>query len=192
MILSLRSYCLVYLGTGGKVEPSLEVLKARLGQGSYCGLIPVYRIVSLLIFAGLYASTAACLWFSLACIKSESVGYLPSSTYRKSDPLVVCSPKVLNSWISNDIVIIPDQTLSAYLRSLHFVMQTLFTVGFGDIWPVSSEEFGFALVMIMISSLFCISNLQYHKSVGKSQGNNQEVPKGSRPAETLSKSAAMP
>ncbi len=114
-----------------------------------------YRIVSLLIFASIYASTAACLWFNLACIKLESVSYFsPTTTNGEGDALSVCSPKVLTSWISNDEVIVPAHTLSAYLRSLHFVMQTLFTVGFGDIWPVSSEEFGFALVMIMISSLF--------------------------------------
>jgi CRP-like cAMP-binding protein len=133
-----------------KVESYLLDVKSSMEKDGHSVNQAAYRIVRLLVFAGLYASFMACLWFHLACTKSGSI----DTDGDWSEHITVCSSSVLESWISNDTVIIPGDTASAYIRSLHFIMQTLFTIGFGDIWPVSSEEYFFALIMIVIASLF--------------------------------------
>ena len=128
----------------------MRELKSNMEKEGHNVNQAAYRIVRLLVFAGLYASFMACMWFLLACDKSAAL--IEEGAY--SDHGAVCSASVWDSWISNDAIIMPQQTSSAYFRSLHFIMQTLFTIGFGDIWPVSSKEFAFALVMIVVASLF--------------------------------------
>ena len=126
----------------------MRELKSKMEKDGHNVNQAAYRIVRLLVFAGLYASFMACVWFLMACDKS---GALLSDNSSTLDHGAVCSASVWESWISNDAVIMPQVTSSAYIRSLHFIMQTLFTIGFGDIWPVSSTEFAFALLMIAIA-----------------------------------------
>eukprot|EP01038_Epipyxis_sp_PR26KG_P010585 gene10585-14219_t len=58
-------------------------------------------------------------------------------------------------WIYEDKVIELQHTNSRYIRSFHFISQTLLTVGFGDIHPYNAPEIFVTLVLIICGSLFC-------------------------------------
>lgn len=109
------------------------------------------RILFVALLSTLYASTMACIWFAISC---NSWG---TANCRRG-----------NNWVAADIdsglMEYPD-SISQYFRSLHFVMQTLLTIGYGDIHPVNLCEVTFSLVLIMSGALFygyviaCITSL---------------------------------
>ena len=93
----------------------------------------VNRIYKTMLWASLFVSIMACIWFAIGFSNFEA-GNL--------------------SWLHVDKVIEVDNKLSRYVRSLHFVFQTLFTIGFGDIYPVANNEIVFTLFLIVSASLF--------------------------------------
>jgi hypothetical protein len=95
------------------------------------------RMVSLAVFGCWLLSLFACIWFVAGCGFSVESG-------NNCD----------GSWVAADTVLNLESGISRYLRSLHFVAQTFFTVGFGDIFPVTDLEFFVALIALIISSLF--------------------------------------
>jgi hypothetical protein len=92
------------------------------------------RMTNMLLFTGIYANVSASVWFRIGCTRIATDDSSMGECMRDVD-----------SWVTLDPVLDMTSTLSAYLRSMHFVTQTLFTVGFGDIHPVSHSEFAFAL-----------------------------------------------
>lgn len=92
-----------------------------------------FRILSSLMFGSMYASFMACIWFYL--------GYNNSTV-------------VESSWVSFDSVIVLDSYFSRYIRSLHFVVTTTFTIGYGDISPSNDVEIVFSLILIFNALLF--------------------------------------
>ena len=92
------------------------------------------RIILSVIFFTLLSSFLACLWYFIASI----------------------SPTDTVTWVTEDVVINIDDIYSIYFRSLHFILQSLFTIGYGDILPINSVEicltFFFLLGGILISS----------------------------------------
>ncbi len=103
--------------------------------------------MALLLFSGIYASFMSCTWFLLGCRRDW--GSVSATSGR---PLPACEPAL--TWLHIDPVVDVQDPLSAYVRSLHFIVQTLFTVGFGDIHPVNNQEFVFTLLNILVASLF--------------------------------------
>ena len=67
------------------------------------------------IFTSFYSSTLAAAWFYLSCRRQHECGDDDSH----------------DSWVGKDEVLIERDTLSIYIRSMHFIIQTLFTVGYG-------------------------------------------------------------
>lgn len=109
----------------------------------------VSRITAVGLAYALFASTMACAWFATAC----------SSPARSlTEP----------SWVAEDVatgILEYDSLASRYFRSLHFVTQTLATVGYGDIHPVTLPETLFSLLLVLSGALFygyvisCITSL---------------------------------
>lgn len=91
-----------------------------------------------------YLSFMASLWFYIAC---------PAS-YTEDNRIEYRSCPVSNTWVSNDAVIDVGSVASTYVRAMHFQMQTLFTVGFGDISPISTNEMFLTLFAVLVASLF--------------------------------------
>lgn len=98
---------------------------------------PMLRMIFLAVFGCWLLSLFACIWFVAGCGFNVESG-----------------DHCHGSWIAADAVLNLESGISRYLRSLHFVAQTFFTVGFGDIFPVTDLEFLFAIVALIISSLF--------------------------------------
>lgn len=109
------------------------------------------RILLIALQSAIYASTLACIWFAISCNKLERSVCLDGSNWVAEDA-------------SSDLMNFSDPA-SQYFRSLHFVIQTLLTVGYGDIHPVNLHEALFSLVLILSGALFygyvisCITSL---------------------------------
>jgi hypothetical protein len=111
------------------------------------------RIVLIGLFFIFYASTMACLWFSISCTFTDHVGAncLTGPTWIAAD--------------SSQGIMEFSSLASRYFRSLHFVTQTLATIGYGDIHPVNLTELLFSLVLLLSGALFygfvisCITSL---------------------------------
>jgi len=103
------------------------------------------RILLTLMLSVLQASMLACVWFRMACgIKEGEERH--------------CSPQgeggAEMTWVAHDKVLDVSVPASCYFRALHFIIQTLFTIGFGDITPRNNSETCFTLFLIVNSSLF--------------------------------------
>ena len=110
------------------------------------------RIALIVMFSVFYASTMACLWFGISCtLTADNSNCMDGNTWIESD-------------VSSGIMQF-SAVVSRYVRSLHFVTQTLFTVGYGDIHPVNISEVLFSLVLLLSGALFygyvisCITSL---------------------------------
>lgn len=80
----------------------------------------------------------ACVWFYSSCtITSDKADCVQGDT-----------------WITTDNYIDLSSKLSRYLRSLHYVSQTVFTIGFGDSKPLRDSEFVLNLFLIQNAFLF--------------------------------------
>jgi hypothetical protein len=91
-----------------------------------------YFIIMLAILVILLSS----LWFWIACY----------------DGLKHCLHR--NNWVSNDSVLEVHSTFSILIRSIYFIVQTVYTIGFGDIHPVASEEMIFACIVMLVGITF--------------------------------------
>jgi hypothetical protein len=107
----------------------------------------------------LYASSMASIWFGLSCTFSDHPGDH-------------CLART--SWVSSDVsneFMDFDCTSSRYFRSLHYITQTLATIGYGDIHPVTLPETLFSLVLLLSGALFygyvisCITSLLSNQDV---------------------------
>lgn len=75
----------------------------------------VNRCIMTAGFTSIHASTLAACWFYLACRRQHQ-----------------CSADE-DSWVGRDDVLREQDVFSIYIRSLHFIIQTLFTVGYGEL-----------------------------------------------------------
>ena len=89
----------------------------------------------------LYASLLACIWFYISCQNRSNC----KNSY---------GPATSSTWVINDNYLHLESTASCYARSLYFIMQTLLTVGYGDIHPVNNVEILFSLFVILNGAVF--------------------------------------
>lgn len=67
------------------------------------------------VFTSIYASSLAAIWFYLSCRRQQECS----------------SAEDHDSWVGRDEVLRQQDVFSIYIRSMHFIIQTLFTVGYG-------------------------------------------------------------
>lgn len=115
------------------VVSQLRSLQSMVSETSSLRSNTVARMVLAAIFSVLYASALACAWFYLACSGDA------------------CKEA---SWAAEDGVMVKSSYISCYVRSLYFVIQTLFTIGYGDFDIVSVPEIVFTLFLMLNGSLF--------------------------------------
>ena len=79
----------------------------------------INRCIMTAVGTSIYASTLASFWFYMSCQRLRQC----SSTDNFVDE---------KSWVGRDDVLRESDSFSIYIRSMHFVIQTLFTVGYGE------------------------------------------------------------
>lgn len=78
--------------------------------------------LAITFLAALFASTtAACLWFYVSCNDNNFSGSCISNQ---------------SSWVASDLLISIDSPASRFVRSLHFILATLMTIGSGTIFLI--------------------------------------------------------
>ena len=100
---------------------------------------PMLRMIFLAVFGCWLLSFFSCVWFFAGCGFSAAIG---------------SGNDCHGSWVAVDTFLNLDSGISRYLRSLHFVAQTFFSIGFGDIFPVTDLEFFITLLALIMSSIF--------------------------------------
>ena len=88
----------------------------------------------------------ACIWFYSSC---TFIHDKPNECNRN------------DTWIDTDAVIDLSSKVSCYFRSLYYVTQTFFTIGFGDSKPLRDDEIVLNLFMMLNASLFVASLFSY-------------------------------
>lgn len=121
-----------------KLPPLYRLFKQAMEKKGLFVHETYVRVVLVFVFAIFYSSILACAWFYLSCRRRDL------STCLLDDGL----------WVARDSVLDIRDPVSRYFRSLYFVVQTLFTIGYGDIYPVSNSEIMFTLFLILNGSLF--------------------------------------
>lgn len=101
-----------------------------------------FTMLSTFLFMFIYLSALASIWFCISCNVCISSGHS------------VCQDQSMDTWIANDTVLDQTKIFSRYIRSLHFIVQTVFTVGFGDIHPYNNDEIMFTLFLLFNGSIF--------------------------------------
>lgn len=133
------AWCCVFRALAAiKLPPLYRAFKQALEKRGMFVHETYVRVVLVFIFAIFYSSMLACAWFSVSCRRQDMRECLLDG----------------HSWVARDPALDIDLPASRYSRSLHFVVQTLFTIGYGDISPVSNREIVFALFLILNGSLF--------------------------------------
>jgi CRP-like cAMP-binding protein len=127
--------CVARMLQVGDVVTIFQSLKLSLPRDSVFRNGTVSRVALVFVMTSIHASMLACAWFLISCPQRQNC---PAS----------------NAWVSEDQVLNENSMFSDYIRSLHFVVQTLFTVGYGDIAPYSNGEIIFALFLVLNGSLF--------------------------------------
>lgn len=123
------------------------------------------RVMLTFFIMMLYSSFLACVWFRLGCAldydqAAGSDGPPACRTTASSSAAAAAqaASSTSSSWVLEDVYIRGaldlSRPLSRYARSLHFVVQTIFTIGYGDIHPSNSTEASVALFIILNGSLF--------------------------------------
>jgi hypothetical protein len=106
----------------------------------------------------LVAHWTACAWF-----------YIGERGFSSS------SSTTSQSWLANDgLDLEVGDVFRKYVRSVHYTIGTITTVGYGDITPTNTEETGFAVGLCLIS-LACYSMLV---SIVESMLKNEDVHTG--------------
>ena len=108
------------------------------------------KILVVVFYCVIYASLLACIWFYSSCVENTESKYIDGNWLYSGH---TCSSQ-RDTWISNDSVLVVDSYISRYVRSLHFIAQTMFTVGFGDIFPTNDAEFSYGLFLLGNGALF--------------------------------------
>ena len=121
-------FCIIQL------NPALKIFCVHYEQN--------FTILSTFLFMFIYLSALACIWFCISC-----------NVYMNSDHSA-CQDQSLDTWIANDDILDQTKIFSRYIRSLHFIVQTVFTVGFGDIHPYNNDEIMFTLFLLFNGSIF--------------------------------------
>ena len=98
------------------------------------------KAIQVILYTFLYASILACVWFYNSCSNREVCDNFTS--LQLEDPFQA-------TWILEDEVISVQSVTSCYFRSLHFVCQTLLTVGYGDIHPINNSEIFLTLYFLV-------------------------------------------
>lgn len=78
----------------------------------------INRCLLIAVFTSIYATTLASIWFYLSCRRLNE-----------------CSSDE-DSWVGSDSVLREKNIFSIYIRSMHFIIQTLFTVGYGKAFQI--------------------------------------------------------
>lgn len=107
------------------------------------------RITKTILFFFLYANLLACFWFYISC-RDRRVCRSPLQiqTYQG------LHNDIHDTWVLEDAHIDTSSVASCYFRSLHFIMVSLLTVGYGDIYPVNTYEICFALYLMTNGVIF--------------------------------------
>lgn len=121
-----------------KLPPLYRTFKQVMEEYGYFIHETYVRVVMAFVFAAFYSSMLACIWFSVSCRRRDVEGCLLQE----------------DSWVALDSVMDIKDPSSRYIRSLHFIVQTLFTIGYGDIFPINNNEIVFTLFLILNGSLF--------------------------------------
>jgi hypothetical protein len=79
----------------------------------------------------------SCVWFFVACPFTRSTCLSHGE-----------------SWVSHDVALHIDSDFSVWLRSMYFVLQTLATVGYGDIHVSFGMEMVFAVLLMFFGSVW--------------------------------------
>lgn len=117
----------------------------------------IIRLSAIFMSGVFFSSLAACCWFYISC---QNVNQNDS-----------CIDGSLTTWISEDSFLDIHSAISRYVRSYHFVLQTIFTIGYGDIHPRNFKESIFAIVLMICATLFMsylissISSFMSHRDV---------------------------
>ena len=69
------------------------------------------------VLTTIYATALASVWFYISCLRRNECTAADSS----------------GSWVSADEVLREQDSFSIFIRSIHFIIQTLFTVGYGEL-----------------------------------------------------------
>lgn len=77
-----------------------------------------------------------CAWFFVACSFDKSA----------------CASKS-NNWVAFDHVVDVSSPFSIWIRSIYFILQTLTTVGYGDIRVTSSLEISFTVLLMLFAAV---------------------------------------
>ena len=131
--------CLAQVVHMTQVYVQCKAVKLALDNRGHQITEGVFRLQMISIVMVLYCSFLACLWFYIGCQTAN-------------DQPVGCPSH--NSWTAYDSILDIDDVNSRFIRSLHFVIQTIFTIGFGDIHPINGVEISFTLFLLVNASLF--------------------------------------
>lgn len=121
----------------------------------------VSRLVLIFVYSSIYTSFLACVWFYISSQGLHDDTQLPY-------------------WILYDAYLNRNSYSSRYFRSLYYVMQTIFTIGFGDTISIhiNNKEILFTLFLILNGSLFygflisSITSMLFNKDVTSKQYRN--------------------
>jgi CRP-like cAMP-binding protein len=105
----------------------------------------------------LYSSFLSCIWFRLGCALEYVSGDGGGQPTCAAPAHAYSSPFPHATWVLEDVhrgALKLNSPLSRYARALHFVVQTLFTIGYGDVRPTNTSEACMALFIILNGSLF--------------------------------------
>jgi CRP-like cAMP-binding protein len=117
-----------------RISHAIRKVKLALHDASILLDEPLIRVLEMFVYVIQSSTILACIWF-----------YLAYGGSKHPFPL---------SWAANDDILNGENVASKFFRSLYFVTQTLFTVGFGDIYPKSNSELLFSICLVMWASLF--------------------------------------
>ena len=114
--------------------------------------LPLSRVLDAFMHLVLYGSAYACCWVWLGSdlLRGEDKD-LDEGV--RDTPTIELIPRS-GSWAHHDSVLDADNPASWYLRALYFVVQSLFTVGFGDISPRRDVELAFCLPLIVHGAFY--------------------------------------
>lgn len=102
------------------------------------------HILSYFLLFCIYISLLSCIWVSVATSSCSKVWVLGENNWIVNDAVLTQFELEFNSKnVSNEFL------LTAYVRAVYYVLITLFTIGFGDIYPSSNSEVVFTLFVIV-------------------------------------------
>jgi len=142
------------------VVPTLTELKAFLEEHEILEINKsIFRMVLIMLLTVLANSVFGCFYFLLSCPNAElerdksPEGEWASTCFclREADDGTCMYPG--NSWTQNDWLLKTHSPDKEFVRSVYFMIQTLFTIGYGDaVIPVSPKEMALGAVLMLLGT----------------------------------------